>query len=220
VSTTKAFLSYSTKDKLLAGRVKQCLTYWGIDVFLAHEDIRPSKEWQNEIIENLRGCNIFIPLLTKHFRRSEWTDQESGMAIIESKTAIPLSIKSVKPHGFLARYQALKLHVKALDRSCEELILTMRNNNKLKKNVQDSFIRSFLRSGSYDEANAKSKRLEKLGPYNKRQVNEIIRGSITNSQIYEGFTAKPKIKRFFFMNRKLVSRDLKKKFVAQFGQAN
>lgn len=188
---------------------------------MAHEDIRPSKEWRDEIVKNLGGCDVFIPLLTKHFRRSEWTDQESGMAIIESKTVIPLSVESIKPHGFLARYQTLKLHVKALDRSCEELILAMRNNNKLKKNVQDSFIQSFLRSESYDEANAKSKLLEKLGPYNKRQVNEIIRGSITNSQIYGAtFAAKPKIKWFFSMNRKLVSRDLKKKFVAQFGPAN
>jgi len=216
----KAFLSYSTKDRLLAGRVKQRITYWGIDVFLAHEDIKPSKEWQDEIIRNLRGCSVFIPLLTKHFGQSEWTDQESGMALIESKIVIPLSVKNVRPYGFLARYQASKLRVKALDRSCEELLLAMRNNNKLRKNVQDSFIQSFLRSGSYDEANAKSKLVERLGPYNKRQVNEIIEGSIINSQIYDGFTANPKIRQFFALNRKLVDRHLRKKFIAQFGAAN
>jgi hypothetical protein len=201
----------------LAGKIKKGLVYWGIDVFLAHEDIRASKQWQDDIVKNLRSCDVFMPLLTKRFRRSEWTDQESGMAVIESKIVMPLSITKIKPHGFLARYQAFKLKASALDRSCQGIVLAMKDNPELKTSVQDSFIRGLLRSSSFDEANAKTEFLEKLGPYNKRQVNEIVSGSVTNSQIYDGFTAKRKLRDFFLTNQTAVEGDLRRAFKERFG---
>ena len=200
----------------MAGRIKRGLEYWGVDAFLAHEDIKPSKEWQEEIIENLRNCHVFMPLLTDHFRDSEWTDQESGMARIESKIIIPLSV-DIQPYGFLGGYQAFKLDVGALDQSCEKILFVMRDHRELKTKVHDSFIRSFLGSTSFDEANARSKLLESLGPYSIRRVNEIIRGSLANSQIFDGFTAGPKVRQFFSKNQKAVRQGLRKKFAAKFG---
>jgi len=200
----------------MAGRIKRGLEYWGVDAFLAHEDIKPSKEWQEEIIENLRNCHVFMPLLTDHFRDSEWTDQESGMARIESKIIIPLSV-DIQPYGFLGGYQAFKLDVGALDQSCEKILFVMRDHRELKTKVHDSFIRSFLGSTSFDEANARSKLLESLGPHSIRRVNEIISGFLVNSQIFDGFTAGPKVRQFFSKNQKAVRQGLRKKFAAKFG---
>jgi len=217
MNSTRVFLSYSTKDRRLAGRIKKGLVQWGIDVFLAHEDIKASKEWQNDIVKNLRRCHVFMPLLTKHFRQSEWTDQEGGMAVIESKIVMPLSTTRIKPHGFLGRYQAFRLNASDPNRSYQEILLAMKDNRKLKSSVQDSFIRSFVKSNNFVEANMKSKLLEELGPYSKRQVNEIIDGSVKNSQIYDGFTAKEKLRGFFRSNHETVTKDLKKRFSDRFG---
>lgn len=74
MSRLKAFLSYSTDDKQLAGRIKRELAFWGIDVFLAHEDLVPSSEWQDEIKRNVESCDVFIPLLTGSFKLSDWAD--------------------------------------------------------------------------------------------------------------------------------------------------
>jgi len=52
----QAFLSYSTKDKILAGRLKKELAYLsGIELFLAPKDLEPSREqWRNRIIQSIR----------------------------------------------------------------------------------------------------------------------------------------------------------------------
>ncbi|GAH19914.1 unnamed protein product, partial [marine sediment metagenome] len=42
-------LSYSSKDKELAGQLKAELEGRGFTAFLAHEDIKPTKEWESEI---------------------------------------------------------------------------------------------------------------------------------------------------------------------------
>ncbi|MDI6778481.1 MAG: hypothetical protein QMD77_04835 [Patescibacteria group bacterium] len=45
--TSRVFVSYSTKDKSIAGKIKEQLEIFGLEVFLAHEDINvPLGEWE------------------------------------------------------------------------------------------------------------------------------------------------------------------------------
>jgi hypothetical protein len=69
--------------------VKGFLSTFGMDVFLAHDDLQPSAEWQKEIVQALRKCDVFIPLLTRSFHSSLWTDQETGIAIARKKLILP-----------------------------------------------------------------------------------------------------------------------------------
>jgi len=216
VKKVRIFLSYQTKKNMqLAGDIKKGLEYWGVDVFLAHEDIRPSRQWRKEIIENIRNCDVFMPLLTKHFRKSEWTDQESGMAVIESKIVIPLSVDAT-PHGFLADYQAHKLNLEELTRSCERILSALKSNSALEKRIRESFIQSFVNSQTFSEANEKSEFLEEFGPYNKAQVKRILRGCFKNSQISGGFTAMREIKEFYSRNSKKIDEKFQEKFNKRF----
>lgn len=80
VSKPRVFLSYSHKDRVIAGSIKTTLGSEALEVFMAHEDIQPSLEWQEEIFRQLKLCDIFIPLFSNNFRKSNWTDQESGLA--------------------------------------------------------------------------------------------------------------------------------------------
>jgi len=66
-----AFLSYSHQDRRLAGAIKIVLDYYGFDTFLAHEDLQPSVEWQQVIVRQLKGCAVFLPLLTESFAKSD-----------------------------------------------------------------------------------------------------------------------------------------------------
>lgn len=63
----KVFISYSHKDRRLAKHIKNCLVSYGVDVFLAHDDIEPSAEWVREIKARLLDCHVFLPLLTDAF---------------------------------------------------------------------------------------------------------------------------------------------------------
>lgn len=128
------FLSYSHKDKQIMGKLKSLLEKIGYQVFLAHEDINPSKEWQKEIIKNLRKCDVFIPFLNQNFKESDWTDQETGFAFSNNKYIIPL-IADYTPYGFINIFQGLKFDFENINLMASEIHKTILEkiwNNKLK----------------------------------------------------------------------------------------
>jgi hypothetical protein len=104
----KAFISYSHHDRRLAGELKQGLVRFGLDVFLAHDDIRPAAKWVRVIAARVVACDVFLAPLTEHFAASDWTDQETGMALATDKLIIPLKVDT-NPYGFLGSIQALKV---------------------------------------------------------------------------------------------------------------
>lgn len=57
----RAFLSYQTDDKAVAGAIKQLLDLLSAESFLAHEDIEVSAEWRLVIIQELMAADLFIP---------------------------------------------------------------------------------------------------------------------------------------------------------------
>lgn len=204
------FLSYSSKDRRLAGRVKEKLQFYGIKVFLAHEDITPSHQWLQDIIKNMKACDVFLPLLTREFSKSKWTDQESGMAVVLSKHVMPLGVAGLKPYGFLAGFQALKLNQRTLDKCCVDILTGLVKQRKLREKTQNSFVGSLVKSGSFDEAKEKCELLDKLGPYSKEQVQRILKGYLENSQISESWSAGPRVRRFLLQNSALIRSELER----------
>lgn len=76
----KVFLSHKSNDKVNAANLKEKLKIFGISCFVAHEDIQPTKQWQDEIENALFTMDAFIALMTENFHDSNWTDQEVGVA--------------------------------------------------------------------------------------------------------------------------------------------
>jgi hypothetical protein len=107
----KAFISYSTKDKVHASTVKSILDRLVVESFLAHEDIRVSEEWQKRIFSELGLCDIFFPLLSKCFKESDWCGQETGIAITREAEVLvfPVSVDGTMPYAFLSPIQALNM---------------------------------------------------------------------------------------------------------------
>lgn len=86
------FISHSILDIDLAKKIKSWLDDVGISIFIAHQDLEPAKDFDLEIIEQIKTSLIFVPLLTKNFMRSEWCDQETGIAIATNSTILPIKI--------------------------------------------------------------------------------------------------------------------------------
>ncbi|MFH0815264.1 MAG: toll/interleukin-1 receptor domain-containing protein [Methanobacteriota archaeon] len=93
------FYSYSHLDKYDVGKLKSILEMHGFAGFLAHEDIQPSRVWEQEICEAIQYSDIFIPFLTNNFKTSTWTDQECGMAMAQNKKL--MSAPKAKALGIL-----------------------------------------------------------------------------------------------------------------------
>jgi hypothetical protein len=105
------FLSYSNKDKFLAGKIAKILGEKDIDVFLAHEDIEVSQEWRIEILKHLNSDNFLVSLLTDNYETSTWANQEAGYMMGKGGKVISLIVgdTDVKKFGFLESLQGITI---------------------------------------------------------------------------------------------------------------
>jgi len=105
----RLFVSHVYNDRQRAMTLKASLDTYGIDAFVAHNDIAPSAEWLAVIEYALGACDAFLALLTDGFRESPWCDQEVGYAFAHGKLPIPARFDKREPHGLLGRKHALNL---------------------------------------------------------------------------------------------------------------
>jgi hypothetical protein len=102
VSQLKVFLSYSSDDKALAGSYKNHLEkYYGFGVFVAHDDNVPSCDWGPEIKDSISKTDIFIVLISEASKKSEFVNQEIGIAIAFNIRIFPIKIDGSNPFGFI-----------------------------------------------------------------------------------------------------------------------
>ena len=112
----KVFISYSTKDKAMAGGLCRQLASHEINGFLAHETIKVSADWEKILIKELREAGAIIALISKAYRRSAWAGHEMGFffaKLTRKKAVIPISLDGTKPAGIFRRIQAKFLPLKA-----------------------------------------------------------------------------------------------------------
>lgn len=175
----RAFLSYQTADKAVAGEVKKILDLLSVDSFLAHEDIEVSAEWRLAIIQELMVSDLFIPILSKNYYDSIWCKQESGMAAYRGIPIVPLSIDASIPEGFIAHIQSTKIDPKAPQLT--DLLPGLARHNV--KTVIDTLIPIIAKSGGYRIAESN---FELILPYlakaTKKQIVELLNASTANKQ--------------------------------------
>jgi hypothetical protein len=74
--------------------------------FVAHEDIHPTTEWQDEIENALSTMDAFVALMTDNFHESDWTDQEVGYAFARGVPIVAARLER-NPYGFIGKFQGL-----------------------------------------------------------------------------------------------------------------
>ena len=125
--TLRAFIGYSTKDRHAGAQAKAALEAIGIDAFLAHEDLQVSEEWEARIRDELERCDVFVALLSRAFRESEWAPQELGFVCGRSTVLIvPLSLDATVPFGFISHLQSRKVPADGIEVAtlCDPLLRT------------------------------------------------------------------------------------------------
>lgn len=147
----RLFISHLTKDKIAARNLKICIKAYGIDCFVAHEDIRVSKEWEVEIENALFSMDALCAIVTPNFRNSDWCDQEVGIALGQKKAVLPIS-KKMMPYGFFGKYQALKSNEKNANEIAKALWLVITENIKTRQIYFDKFLSLIVNSATKDEA--------------------------------------------------------------------
>lgn len=122
----RLFISHLSENKESASNLKGSLQNYGIDGFVAHEDITPSKEWEKEIESALFSLDALCAIVVPKFVESEWCDQEIGIALGRRKLVFSIK-KGNDPYGFLGKYQALPNQRNANDMA-KEIMKTISTN--------------------------------------------------------------------------------------------
>lgn len=213
IEKIKIFLSYSTKNKVGVGKIKSWLYSFGFEVFLAHEDIEPSLEWQKAIIKELKECHIFIPVITQQFNESDWTDQESGMAFITNKKIIPISVEGFNPHGFIGIYQASPMNQKSVETDCIKLIRAIKNDSQYSSIVIDLLIKNLIwgKSSTFASAEWKTAILAECDSFTKEQFASLLKVAIENNQVHYAAGSREDLKSLIKKYRHLVNLNLLEK---------
>lgn len=92
----KVFLSHSTKDRNLILSIRNHLSEAGISVYLAEEDLQPGTNLPQKIINNIKSSNCMVVVLTDAGIRSQFVNQEVGVAKAGNKPIIPMVEEKVK----------------------------------------------------------------------------------------------------------------------------
>lgn len=169
----KVFISHLAKEKLRVTKIKEFLEPYGISGFVAHEDIEPTKEWEDEIIKALFSMNALVAILQPGFRESAWTDQEMGIAMGRSILVIPLRA-GLDPYGFIGKFQGIQIKGKALVDVADEIFKVLINNPKTKNEYINLLVDLFLLSTSDIEGIRRVKLISEIPNLDSTMIQKLF----------------------------------------------
>lgn len=185
----KLFLTHTHPNKILAKAIRDRLLLYGIDTFVAHEMIEPSKEWQEEIELALATCEALAALVTKDVVTSKYCDQEIGFAMGRGLVVIPIR-QETDPHGFFGKYQGAPgaegpYASWVISDGIFDALVT---NAKTKRKMGPAIVKRYATSQSYDGARKNTQYLLEMPKemWTDEMVDEVERAGPENSQLDNG----------------------------------
>lgn len=89
----KIFVSYSHVDKWQVSQITKILEGTGHQVWFDYE-LLPGQNWQNEILEKIDWCEIFLYALSPESVASDWCQWEFYEAITLDKSVLPVLLQA------------------------------------------------------------------------------------------------------------------------------
>lgn len=180
----RVFVSYSVHQKGMAGVVKSRMEDdCGLQCFLAHEDIQVSEVWRHRILEELRRADVFVAVLSKDFRASDWCEQEVGLALSRPEVLIiPLSRDGTMPCGFISHLQGRRVEKEhEVLPALQEVLFRERPRHMIPKQIQNA--RS---AGSFRSAEAVVKPLvPHFASFTDEEVNDFAAAAAGNLEVWD-----------------------------------
>jgi len=184
----RAFVSYSHEDRKYGAQAKSVLQEIGIVAFLAHEDLHVSDEWRKRIVEELKRCDLFVPLLSANFMASKWAPQEVGFVISRPEVLIaPISLDGTMPFGFISHVQGKRIGRNGI--TCELLVEPLAGRKP--RAILPGLIQQAAKAGSFRGAEAL---IAPLVPhfriFTADEAQAFAEASVNNGQIWSAALCK------------------------------
>lgn len=175
----RVFLSHKAEVKTETSELKDRLKPFGISSFVAHQDIHPTKQWQDEIEYALSTMDAFVALMTPEFHDSSWTDQEVGFAFARGVPIIAVRL-GLDPYGFIGKFQALSsTWLTAADGIVKLLIKNER--------MFTAYIQMLRSCPSWDGGNVLGRALAGIDSLRPQQIDELVAAFNETSELRGSF---------------------------------
>jgi len=175
----RIFLSHKSEVKKETAALKDGLRLFGISCFVAHEDIHPTKAWQDEIENALASMDGFVALMTEDFHDSNWTDQEVGYAVAKGVPIIAVRLGK-DPYGFIGKFQALS---STWQTSVEDIAKILIKNEQ----ILSAYIRALRNCTSWDSGNVLAKVLPGIEKLTASQIDALVAAYNETSELRGSF---------------------------------
>ena len=179
----RLFLSHVSAHKVAVAALKRSLRLHAISAFVAHEDITPSLEWQDEIELALCSMDAIAALITPDFHASHWTDQEVGFALGKGVLVVPVRL-GADPYGMIGKVQGLSASLSEPAHVASLLANTLLTHVTTRSQMRKAIISAFAGAESYVNAIALSKYIASMKDFTTIEKESINRGCQVNGQVY------------------------------------
>ena len=180
----RLFLSHKSTYKDESVELKDFLDYYGITAFVAHNDIKPTRKWQDEIERALLTMDGLLALMTDDYHQSDWTDQEVGAAVGRLIPIISVNL-GMNPYGFIGKFQALPGQGKETSLLGKEIfeLLFSTENELAKREINEAVVARFERAGSFSQAKELIEYVEKIDRLSAEGIERLRGAEKNNSQV-------------------------------------
>ncbi|MEY4244899.1 MAG: hypothetical protein RLZZ245_2484 [Verrucomicrobiota bacterium] len=202
-NTFKLFLSHLSDSRDVAHQLKTHLANYQISCFVAHDDIEPTREWENEIEEALRSMDGLAALLTPGFHQSKWTDQEVGFAMGSGRLVLPLRY-GANPHGFIGKYQGYTIkECMTYPTIASEICKVLSRHPTTSVKMTDALINKLEDAWSWDSAKSAMTLLEEASLITEDALQRIEATTESNGQVADAWGLPDRIKVLVQRHRKI-----------------
>ncbi|MGB8218516.1 MAG: toll/interleukin-1 receptor domain-containing protein [Candidatus Methanoperedens sp.] len=131
----KIFISYSTNDlEKIKPISKYISNIQGTKIFLAEENMKPSSEVIQTIINTIKSADIFLVFFSKDAKESEYVQQEIGVAKGNNIIIIPILLDSNTPKAMLVSTNYVNLSDKEKEQAELQRLYSFIIDNVNRKN--------------------------------------------------------------------------------------
>lgn len=182
----RVFISHIATTREKAGGLKAELESFGLAAFVAHDDIEPTREWQDEIEAALSTMDALVAILVPGFAESKWTDQEVGVAIGRHVPIVPLKA-GLDPYGFIGKYQALSVTGKKPDVVALEVIELLSAKPPVSSKISRTLVEGLKLSSSWARSKKLMDIIEKCRDLTPEAIAELHTALEENDQVSDAW---------------------------------
>ncbi len=202
-NTFKLFLSHLSDNRDVAHQLKTHLAYYQISCFVAHDDIEPTREWEDEIEEALRSMDALAALLTPGFHQSKWTDQEVGFAMGSGRLVLPLRY-GANPHGFIGKFQGYTIKEgMTYPTIASEICKVLSRHPITSTKMTEALVSKLEGAWSWDSAKSAMTLLEECSVISEESLQRIEAAKDANGQVSEAWGVPDRIRALVNRHRRI-----------------